>query len=170
VQEQAADVTIPFKLAGTAVQNRDYTLKNANPLVIPAGQTKVNISLSLASDGLDEPDETVEVTLDTPTGARLGLPKTQLLTLIDDDPVPQVVFAREALSVMESTGEVSVQVQLSAISSQPITVPLSLSGSATSGIDIHFYRSSVVIPPGSSSASFDVEVVDDILPSLMRRL
>ena len=161
---QATDVTVPFSLGGTAILGQDYTLKDKNPLVIPAGQTKAYISLSLVSDGLDEPDKTVEVTLGFASGAVLSLPKAQLITLIDDDPLPEVSFFKSDQSVKEDVGDVKVQVQLSAASSMPITVPLSLSGSATPGIDYLFNQSSVVIPPGSKSATLTIQVVDDSVP------
>jgi len=48
--------------------DQDYKLKGSDKLVIPAGQAKGYISLSLEADGLDEPDETVEVTLGSPSG------------------------------------------------------------------------------------------------------
>jgi hypothetical protein len=161
VPEQATAVMVPFSLGGTAILGQDYTVKGGSTLVIPAGQTKGYISLSLAADELDEPDETVEVSLGSPNRANLSSPSVQRITLIDDDPQPEVTFAKGDLSVMEGTGDVSVQVQLSAISSSPITVPLSLSGSATPGIDFLFYKYSLVIPPGSSSASFNIQVLDD---------
>jgi hypothetical protein len=66
--------------------------------------------------------------------------------------------------VEESAGIVSVQVQLSAVSSLPITVPVSLSGSATPDMDFVLGQSSVVIPPGISAASLDVQLVDDLTP------
>jgi Domain of unknown function (DUF5667)/Calx-beta domain len=163
VPVQATAVRVPFSLGGTAIQGQDYTLKGNNTLVIPAGQTKGNISLSLVADNLDEPNETVEVTLGSPSGANLSSPSTQRITLIDDDPQPEVTFAKGDQSVVEGTGDVSIQVQLSAASSLPITVPLSLSGSATPGIDFLFYKYSLVIPPGSSSASFNIQVLDDLL-------
>ena len=161
VPEQATAVTVPFSLGGTAILDEDYKLKGSDKLVIPAGQTKGYISLSLTADGLDEPDETVEVTLGFPDGAKLSLPSTQTITLIDDDPQPELTFAKGDQSVVEGTGDVNVQVQLSAASSLPITVPLSLSGSATPGIDFLFYKYSLIIPPGSSSASFNIQVLDD---------
>jgi hypothetical protein len=92
------------------------------------------------------------------------MPNAHLLTLVDDDPLPEVTFVQPEQSVEESAGFVSVQIQLSAVSSLPITVPLSLSGSAIPDIDFLLSQPSVVIPPGSSSTSFDVQLVDDLIP------
>ncbi len=162
---QPGDVSVAFSLAGTATQGKDYTLETNSPLVFSAGQTKGTISLILELDELDEADETVQVTLSSPSGgAVLGTPKVHLLTLIDDNPQPFVYFSSSDQSVDENAGNVNVLVQLSAASSLPVTVPLSLGGSAAKGSDYIFNQTSVVIPAGITSTLLTLQVIDDILP------
>jgi len=160
---QMTDVTVPFVLGGTAIEGQDYTPVQSGELLIPAGQASVNLSLNLAADGLDELDETVQVTLGTPTNATLGSPNEHVLTILDSDPLPVVTFDLPDQSVDEAVGNVVVLVQLSAISSLPVTVQLSPSGSAIQGTDYIFNQLSVDIPAGSSSAAFTVQVIDDTL-------
>ena len=161
---QSAEISVPFSLGGTATQGQDYTLEKNSPIVFSAGETAKTISLILAMDGLDELDETVEVTLGTPSAGVLGTPNVHLLTLIDDDPQPIVTFSSPDQSVDESAGNASVQVRLSAKSGLPVTVPLSLGGSATQGSDYIFNQPSVVIPAGITSTLLTVQVIDDLLP------
>ena len=77
-----------------------------------------------------------------------------------------VTFSAPGQSVDEAVGNASVQVQLSAASTLPITVPLSLSGSALPGLDFNFNETSVVIPPGGTGATLSVQVIDDLLREL----
>jgi hypothetical protein len=131
--------------------------------VIPAGQTRVNLPLNLIADGLDELDETVEVRLGIPTNATLGSPNENVLTILDSDPLPVVTFDLPDQSVDEAVGNVVVQVHLNAISSLPVTVPLSVSGSATQGMDYNFNQLSLDIPAGSTGAALTVQVINDTL-------
>jgi Flp pilus assembly protein TadG len=167
VPVQAVDVSVPFAITdGTATQGPDYTVDTSSPLVIPAGQTIGHINLTLVVDGLDELSENVIVALGNPTNAVRGLPDEHTLTILDDDPLPVVTFSAAGQSVEEDAGDVSVQVQLSAASTLPITVPLSLSGSALPGLDFNFNQTSVVIPPGGTGAALSVQVIDDLLREL----
>ena len=64
----AADITVP-----------------AGPLSIPAGATSGNIAVTILQDTADEPTETLEVDLVTPTNATLGAITTHRLSITDDD-------------------------------------------------------------------------------------
>ena len=64
----ATDVIVPFTVTGTATDPADYTI-TASPITIPAGSLNGNITITIAGDTIDENDETVIVTMGTPTGA-----------------------------------------------------------------------------------------------------
>jgi len=66
----AGDLRVPFEVDGasTATDILDYTIitpSGAAVFAIPAGQQSGEISVSLADDTLNEPDETIVVALDT---------------------------------------------------------------------------------------------------------
>jgi hypothetical protein len=84
-----------------------------------------------------------------------------MLTILNDNPLPIVSFTLDSQSVEENVGNASVLLQLDIASSLPITVPLSLSGSAFQGIDYNFDETQVVIPPGSMGLPLSVPIVDD---------
>ncbi len=80
-----AEVTIPFSVSGTATGGGgDYTI-SASPLIIPAGELTAEIVVIVTSDGVSEADETVIVTLETPTNAVLAGGDIHTLTITEDD-------------------------------------------------------------------------------------
>ncbi len=78
------EVSVPFTVAGTATKGGDFSI-TASPLTIPAGQRSATITISVIDDAIVEGDETVVVTLGTPTGAELGNPTVHTATITDND-------------------------------------------------------------------------------------
>ena len=65
-----------------------------------------------------------------------GAITTHTLTVIDDDATPTVTFDAGSATVDESAGTVTIGVTLSAASGRDVTVPYTVSGTATaSGTD-----------------------------------
>jgi hypothetical protein len=153
-------VTLPFTVAGTATAGTDYTI-TASPLVIPAGSTSGSVTVSLAADGVAEPDETVIVTLGTPTNAVPGATTVHTLTIAGQ--TPSVSFATASQTVSEGVGSSTIVVQLSSPSVQPVTIPFTLGGSATTPADYGINASPLTIPAGSTSGTLTVTVVADAL-------
>lgn len=78
------NVTVPFTLGGTATNGTDYTI-SSSPLTIPAGSTSASIQVTIIDDALVDGNETVIVTLGSPTNATLGSPTAETLTITDND-------------------------------------------------------------------------------------
>lgn len=99
----ASNVTIPFTLSGTAVA-ADYSA-SVSPLVIAAGATTGSITLNIVDDGLIEGNETVIVTLGTPTNATLGATTAQTVTIADNDNnAAPTIPAGQSFSIAENSG------------------------------------------------------------------
>ena len=156
------DVVVPFTLGGTATAGADYTAATS-PVTIPAGQTSAGISIVVTDDTLDETDETIVVTLGQPNVGVLGANTTNTATIVDNDAAPTVDFAPAEQSADESVGTMTITAQLSAASGQDVTVPFSVSGSATAGVDYSITASPLTIPAGQTSASITITVVNDTL-------
>ena len=83
------DVVVPYTVTGTATVNVDYTPPETPSVTIPAGSTSVTITFVVTGDKVDEPDETIIVTPETPTNGKLppedddSKPPTGTIT--DDD-------------------------------------------------------------------------------------
>ena len=79
------DVTVPFSTtAGSATNPGDFVAVNQNVL-IPAGQTALQVPVQIVGDTLFEPDEQFTVGLGTPTHATLGAITNATATVLNDD-------------------------------------------------------------------------------------
>jgi len=148
-------VTLPYTVSGTATSPADYTI-TASPLVIPAGSTTGTISVTVVSDAVAEPNETVVVTLGTPTNTTLGTTTVHTLTITGQ--LPTVTLTAATQAVGEGVGTATITAQLSGTSTQAVTVPYTVSGTATNPADYTITASPLVIAAGSTTATITVNV------------
>ena len=156
-------VTMPFSVTGGGASNpADYSVATSSPLSFAPGETIKTISIPIVNDTLDEDDETVVLALGAPTNANLGTTTGNTLTIQDDDPPPTVAFTTATESAIESFGTVNLTVSLSTASGKAITVPFSVTGTATNGSD---YTLSTAGPlsfaPGQTSKTISVSIIND---------
>ena len=98
------DVTVPYTLSGTATAGTDYTEPDPRSVTIAAGQTRANIAIPVAGDEVDEENETITVTLGTPTNATVSTAEgagAASGTITDDD-TRGVSVTPTALTVAEA--------------------------------------------------------------------
>ncbi len=102
------DVTIPFTIGGTATEGlyEDFTI-TASPVVISSGSVSKTITIYVTDDSDYEPDETVIVTLGTPTNANLGRTTVHTVTIQDNEPTADI-----AVNKMVSSRKVSLNEQV----------------------------------------------------------
>lgn len=84
-------ITVPYTITGTAKRPADVIV-STSPLVFERGETSKTITVTLKEDVLDEPDETIVITLGNPSPAwssELGVQTTHTLTITDNDMPPQ---------------------------------------------------------------------------------
>ena len=159
------DVTVNYTVTGTATgSGTDYTLANGT-LTISAGDTSGTITIAgIVDDALDEVDETVIVTLSSPTNATLGSDDAHTYTITDNDSAPVVDFNLTASSGAESVTSATIDLDLSAVSSKTVTVDYDVSGTASdSGVDYNFILSSgtLTISPGSTTGALTIGSISD---------
>ena len=133
----AQDVTVDYAVTGTATgSGTDYTLANGT-LTISAGATSGTITIAcIIDDTADEANETVIVTLSNPSNATLGSDDAHTYTITDNDDAPTIDFNITTSSGAESVSSAALTVDLSAASSQNVTVNYAVTGTATgSGTD-----------------------------------
>src|SRR3972149_2481479 len=95
------DVTIPFTVTGTAVSSDDFTI-TTSPVTIAAGSTTATITVTVVDDTSDENDETVIISMGTPTNATAISPAEHTITINDDDlpqPIEVPTPAKEVFSI-----------------------------------------------------------------------
>ena len=158
------NVTVDYAVTGTATgSGTDYTLANGT-LTISAGATSGTITIgSIVDDSLDEPNETVIVTLSNPSNATLGNDEVHTYTINDNDNAPAIAFELSSSSGAESVSTKDVIVNLSAVSAQNVTVNYAVTGTATgSGTDYTLANGTLSISAGSTSGTITIAgIVDD---------
>ncbi len=154
------NVTVQLGFAGDALGGVDYST-STTAIVISAGQTSGVMALIGLNDNIDELNEAIVVdVVDVTNGVESGTQQV-IATINDDEPTPSVQWTLAGTTVAENAGSVSLVVTLSGPSSQPITVPFAVSGTATSGSDYALSASPIAIPAGATSASITLTTIDD---------
>ncbi len=157
-----ANVTLNYTVAGTST-SADHALA-AGSFTIAAGDTTDMLSFNLTNDVLDETDETVVVTLASVTGASLGTNLIHTLTITDDDASPDLNFVSAAQTVGENAGTVTATVSLSAASGGAVSVPYTVSGTATNPADHNLAAGTLSFPAGTTSKTISFSVAQDSTP------
>jgi hypothetical protein len=82
----SSTVTVPYNISGSASNGTDFTI-TPSPITIPAGSTTADITISIIDDAISDGNETVIVTMGTPTNATIGAVGTHIATITDDEPL-----------------------------------------------------------------------------------
>jgi hypothetical protein len=133
---------------------------------ILAGSTSTTVTIgSIVDDSLDEANETVIVTLSSPTNATLGSDDAHTYTITDNDNPPIVDFNITSSNGAESVSSKALTVDLSAASGQDVTVDYAVTGTATgSGTDYTLANDTLTISAGSTSGTITIAgIVNDSL-------
>jgi hypothetical protein len=164
-------VTVPITYSGTAAAT-DYNNK-ATLITINAGATEGFASFSVVGDPTFESNETVILTMGTPTGATLGTNTTHTHTITNDDAAPTVYFQGGNEGFTEGNGGVaqpldsssevySFRAYISSAIDSAVTIPLYVvGGSATSGTDYTGMPTSITIPANSTYGTASFNIVGD---------
>ena len=139
-----------------------FKYQQAPQLKILAGETTGTITFTSVDDNSDEPTETIIVTPGAPTNATLIDDSAITLTIEDGDEAAVVTFALSAATLVETNETTGVTLTATAtpISGQEITIPFTLSGSASAG-EYTVSAESITIPAGSATGSVTILGIDD---------
>jgi putative cell wall-binding protein len=129
-----ADTTVQYTVTGGTASGGgvDYTLANGTATVI-AGTLTTNIPITIVNDAFNEPDQTIEVTLSSPSSnAVLGTNTVHTYTILDDDvPGISVVESGGTTAVTEGGPTDSYTVVLTSQPTADVTITLGSSGQAS---------------------------------------
>jgi hypothetical protein len=153
------DVTVNYTVSGGTATGlgADYTL-TAGTATITAGDTSTTIPLAITDDSIDEPNETIILTLSSPTYATIGSNTSTTYTITDNDTAG--VTLAESLSSTAVTEGGSSDSYTIVLDSQPTsTVRITLSASA----DISLSTSTIDFTSSNwdSPVTVTVTAVDD---------
>lgn len=115
---------------GTATAGSDYTAVSQT-VTFNNGETSKTVNIPITDDLLNEPDETVNITLSNAGGSgALGTPATAVLTITNDDPAGGYIkFSTTNYSVNEA-GVATITVQRVGTLTQAITVDFATTDSS----------------------------------------
>lgn len=158
-------VTVRFATSnGTATSSTDYSA-TAGTLTFNSGETVKTFTVTVLQDSLVEPDETVNLTLSSPTGgALLGTPSTAVLTIRDDDGRGSLQFSSTSYLVGEEDGAVTVTVLRTGGSRGTASVRVATSnGTATAPPDFASTSVLVSFADGETSRTVSIPIREDTL-------
>ncbi len=153
--------------AGTATSGTDYVALPSGTLTFAPGETSKTISVAVTGDDLDEPDETVLVSLSGPSNAAVSASAgAGTGTITDDDPPPVISIDSPEVAEGEdgTTATLRFTVSLSAASGRPVTVDYADAGTgtATQGTDYEELADGTLsFAPGDRTRTIDVTVIGD---------
>jgi hypothetical protein len=152
---------------GSARAGSDYA-DTAGTLKLRARKRSASIAIPVTADDVDEPDETLAVTLGGPKRARIADGEATVTITDDDAPVPppaEPIVSVTTASVAEGTGSNPphvIEVELSAPSAAVVEVGYATaSGTATSGVDFDAATGNLTFDPGQTSRTFDLTTIGD---------
>ena len=159
-------ISVPFAISGTAENNPDYRLINGT-LEFAPGSSSASIELDMIDDNISESVETAIVELQSAANANLGTTQLTVTDILDDDLV-RVSFETSESSQFEGDSS-SIKVVLSNPSSSPVIVPVTVSGTASSG-EYTVAQSVLTFAPFSQAEYVDVSILDDSIDEPTERV
>ena len=160
-----APVTVAYATSdGTATAGSDYTATHGT-VTFAAGETSKVVNVSVLGDTVVEANETLNLTLSTPSGATLAH-GSAVGTIINDDTAPLPTLSIGDASFAEGSaaapGEGNFTVSLSAASTTPVTVDFATAdGTAIAGSDYTATHGTVTFAAGETSKIIHVDAIGD---------
>jgi hypothetical protein len=158
---------VNLSIGGTATNGIDYSFIPSS-FTIPAGETAITIPITPLFDTLVEGNETVVLSLASSSNYTIGSQSNATVTIEDGTTLPTVIIrAVDSLAIEPPTAVASPNTGTFVISrsggdlSLPLTVNLSIGGTATNGIDYSFIPSSFTIPAGQTSTTITITPLFD---------
>ena len=159
------DITIEYELRGTAISPADYTIVGTEGEVeIANGETSGIVKIQIAADAIYEGNETIEVSIESVSSTDVVITNDDEteVTITDDDPQVTLSMATATLALNEDQTEYVVEINLSAASTQPITVGYAITGTA---VEAHIGAATTPnpIPPQYWDYAVDIEEIGELV-------
>ena len=158
-------VTVPYTLTGTATGGSDYETPSSTSLSIAAGATSGTIVIKVKGDALDEPNETIIVTLGAPTNATVSTTAgAGTGTITDDDDTPTVTLELDPRTIYEKSGDgqpntSTVTATLSGKSHAAVTLTVAAAaGANTAAGDFTLTGTTLTIAAGATTSTGTVTI------------
>lgn len=155
-------VTVNYALTGgSATSGVDFTLSSGT-LSFAVGETVKAIPIAITSDAAIESNETITLSLSSPTGATLGGITAHTATITDDD-TPVVSIVATDADAAESGDGASFTISRTGPTTSALNVIIAFSGSATNGADYAYVVTPITIAAGDSATVVSIMPMQDVL-------
>jgi len=154
-------VTVNYSTAnGTAIAGSDYYTTAGALTFSPGDRTKL-VRVRIWDDSIDEYDETFSIRLSGAVNATLTT-GTQVVTVVDNDPLPTAGFQQTSGKVPENIGWARIPVQLSPLSGRTAKVDYrTTDGTARAGKDYVGSSGTLTFISGQTTATISVRILTD---------
>ncbi len=148
------DATVAYALSGTAMlagNDADITHTVSSPIIIPAADSSVNLDIAVAPDSRVEGDETVIVTLSSPTHAAFAGGAATIMaegTITDDDMLTLSIGDASVTEGNTGTAILEFPVTLGGVPTADVTVDFTVSDGTAAVTDNDY------VVPSSSTLTF----------------
>jgi hypothetical protein len=162
----AASVQVSITGGSATGNGTDYT-SSSFPVTVnfAANETSQTVAIPINDDLLDEVDETITLNLGSASNAILGAQTTTILTITDNDAVPNLSI--DDVMVNEGDGTAIFTVSLDAPSGKAISVDYATADdTATAGSDYDSASGTLNVAAGETSKTVTVNVSDDSLDEI----
>jgi hypothetical protein len=161
----AGSASVHYQTAnGTATQPADYAATSGT-LTFAAGEVVKTFSMPVVLDGVTEPNETVALSLDSPSpgSMTLGTPSSATLTIKNHEASFPAISLGDGLAFEGSSGTRNVSFT---VRSTPHTAPVTVGwttvdGTATAGSDYQAKSGSTLLAPGETARTETAAVMGD---------
>ena len=114
-------VDYQIEISSSAVNGEDYAFQNGTSF-FPAGKTRDTLDITLINDTIDEPSQTLILSLLNPKNSTIGMKKSHTVKINDDDNPPFIYVVYEKGSGLESDSSRTINYSLSTHSEKEISV------------------------------------------------
>src|SRR6185369_13630551 len=153
---------------GTATAGSDYTAVNQTVSFADGDAANKTVNVPILDDAIFEGNETVNITLSSPTGgATLGTPSTAVLTITDNETPPSgsLQLSAATYSVAENGVNATITITRTGGSSGAVGATIATSnGTATAGSDYTAVNQTVSFANGdAANKTVNISILDDAI-------
>ncbi|MGE3473092.1 MAG: PKD domain-containing protein, partial [Vicinamibacterales bacterium] len=155
-------LAVSYTVSGSATPGADYVALSGT-VTFAAGAADATVVVTPVDDALLEGPETVTLRLQPGPGYRVGAPDQAGITILDDERPSVTITVSDGTASEAGPDAGSFEIARTGPTTSPLVVALSVSGSATEGVDYQALGGSVTIPAGAASALLAIVPIDDSL-------
>ena len=158
----ASDTTITWTVTHVSTEAADFSAVTGTVTFTSsdAANSTKTFKLTIVGDTVNEAAESFTLQV-SGGGTGVGYGTPQSVTITDNDAITYSIAADSATVAEADSAEAEFTVTLSGASEGDVTIPVTLSGTATSGDDYTAPVTTVTVSAGDTTADFDVALVND---------